>query len=399
MKLQKKIYLTALIYLLTAIFICIPASASKKAESIPKLQIVTQPEKEYEAGETISFSVTSPNYTGTVQYRVILYNGTTKKTTDLWKNPETGNYYTGWQPSGDYCFEIHWPVNQIESGAYSMTVLVRRAGTKASYDSYVDTDTFWVIGNGVSSNTTSSTEIMDITLDESTKYSGETVNGEPEGIGTATYQNGDKYEGQWKNGKKDGKGIYTSANGESHQQEWKDGSIISIDDKALDPLTAEWKDAQFSSEIDKIFNQIPQSEIDKLLDISGNSESSNTDKKLGKTIILNKTQKKVEKELYLKMPAENRAQLNNFAEAQTLVLIEEGHRVVGSYSGTYTQARRRTGTVTVIDMETKTILGSKQFDGGSPPFVITYYQGMAPAFQYGSYPDKDAILQYILSFK
>jgi stage II sporulation protein D len=112
--------------------------------NIPKLTMSVTPNKEYIPEDTISFNVTSPNYGGKVEYRVILYNGTTKKTSELWNTPATGYYYKGWQPSGNYNFNIHWLVKNMAPGAYSMTVLVRRAGTTVPYDSYVKTDAFWV---------------------------------------------------------------------------------------------------------------------------------------------------------------------------------------------------------------------------------------------------------------
>jgi hypothetical protein len=119
-------------------------TAQGKVQALPKLQIVTQPGIEYKNGDTITFTVVSPNYSGKVEYRVILYNGTTKKTSDLWNTPSTGYYYKSWQPNGNSSFDIHWPAKQMDPGAYSMTVLVRRAGSKSGYDSYVDTRAFWV---------------------------------------------------------------------------------------------------------------------------------------------------------------------------------------------------------------------------------------------------------------
>jgi hypothetical protein len=119
-----------------------PKTAS--AASIPKLTMVIQPAKEYKPGDRISFTVTSPNYQGKVQYRVILYNGTTKTTSELWKTPKTGYYYTGWMPAGNYKFNINWPVTGMAPGAYSLTVLVRRVGSKTPYDSFVKTAAFWI---------------------------------------------------------------------------------------------------------------------------------------------------------------------------------------------------------------------------------------------------------------
>lgn len=119
---------------------------SSKAINLPVLKIITQPNKEYKNGETIKFTVQAPNYTGKVEYRVILYNGTTKQTINLWNTPKTGYYYRGWQPAGTYKFDIKWSASQLQPGPYSMTVLVRRANTTKNYDSHVDTNSFYIIG-------------------------------------------------------------------------------------------------------------------------------------------------------------------------------------------------------------------------------------------------------------
>lgn len=119
-------------------------SRSGTTLQIPKLVLNLPPKTEYKTGEIISLNVSSPNYGGKVEYRVILYNGMTKKTSELWKTPLTGYYYKSWQPSGNYNFNIHWPVAGMEPGPYSITVLVRRAGSKTAYDSYIKTNTIWI---------------------------------------------------------------------------------------------------------------------------------------------------------------------------------------------------------------------------------------------------------------
>lgn len=134
------------VFVLLLICIILPYGyiVNAKTAIIPKLQIVTQPKSSYVEGDRISFTVTNPNYSGKVQYRVILYNGTTKKTSELWNTPKTGYYYTAWQPAGSYKFTINWTIKGMEPGAYNLTVLVRRAGSKASYDSFIKTNTFCV---------------------------------------------------------------------------------------------------------------------------------------------------------------------------------------------------------------------------------------------------------------
>lgn len=60
------------------------------------------------------------------------------------------------------------------------------------------------------------------------KYSGEIVNGEPEGQGTLIMSNGDKYEGTFSEGTFEGKGTYTWADGRSHSGEFHEGEIVDV---------------------------------------------------------------------------------------------------------------------------------------------------------------------------
>lgn len=142
----------------------VPAQAAK-AVNVPKLQMVTQPEKEYKNGDRVSLTVTSPNYGGQVEYRVMLWNGTTKKQSELWPTHK-GYYYQNWKPAGSYKFTIHWPVEGMEPGAYSLTVLTRRANSKVAYDSFVKTEAFWVKND---LTVESIAPVADITVNEGEK--------------------------------------------------------------------------------------------------------------------------------------------------------------------------------------------------------------------------------------
>jgi hypothetical protein len=144
---QQKKYVSfiSLIVFIAAMFLNTPFTVKAEAAVIkPVLQMITQPSIEYKPGGRISFSVTSPNYRGNVEYRVILYNRTTKKTSELWKTPKTGYFYAGWRPAGNYKFVISWPATGMDPGAYSLTVLVRRVGIRTPYDSYVKSSAFWI---------------------------------------------------------------------------------------------------------------------------------------------------------------------------------------------------------------------------------------------------------------
>lgn len=145
---QKFNLLIAALFVLTFFINFSPAEAVKSTGAVvkPQLKIVSQPAKEYKVGERVSFKVYAPNFSGKVEYRVILWDGNKKAQRELWpKMP--GYYYKNWTPSGKQVFTIGWPIN--EPGPYSITVLVRRAGTKVSYDSYVKTISFVVKPNAV----------------------------------------------------------------------------------------------------------------------------------------------------------------------------------------------------------------------------------------------------------
>lgn len=240
--------LLTMIFTLFTVFTYSPVQAAQKKSSILDLKIVTEPELQYQYGDTIAFTVTSPNYGGRVEYRVMLYNGTTGATSELWNIPESENYYTNWRPEGNYKFEIHWPAIQMEPGAYSLTVLVRRAGTRINYDSYVDTRTFWVTG--------SARTVAMINYPNGDMYSGEQIQGKPDGNGTMQWSNGDKYIGEFKSGLLDGQGIYIWSDGDRYKGEfkndrrsgqgvmtWNNGDIYKgqfVDDEMNGQGTMEW---------------------------------------------------------------------------------------------------------------------------------------------------------------
>lgn len=161
----KKVLSLFLVALMT-VFTVLSYVPAKAATAAPKLAVVTQPAAEYTPDQTISFTVNA-HYAGKVMYRVILYNGTTKLTSNLWNTPKTGYYYTKWTPSGTMNFDIHWSAKQLQEGFYSMTVLAKRVGSKAKYDTYVDTKSF-----EVKSGVATIASIADVTasVDENAAY-------------------------------------------------------------------------------------------------------------------------------------------------------------------------------------------------------------------------------------
>jgi hypothetical protein len=66
-------------------------------------------------------------------------------------------------------------------------------------------------------------------------YTGEWLDGEIHGIGTATYANGDRYEGAFDKGKRQGKGKLTYAGGEVAEGEWLAGVLVAPPETAPEP--------------------------------------------------------------------------------------------------------------------------------------------------------------------
>lgn len=119
----------------------LPVQAMAKKTVLPKMKLISGPKAEYEIGERVTIKVNAPNYKGNVQYRVILWDGNKKAQRELWPSMP-GYYYTNWIPKGPSTFTIGWPI--MEPGPYSVTVLVRRAGSKSKYDDFVKTTSFIV---------------------------------------------------------------------------------------------------------------------------------------------------------------------------------------------------------------------------------------------------------------
>lgn len=119
----------------------LPVQGMAKKTVLPKMKLISGPKAEYEIGERVTIKVNAPNYKGKVQYRVILWDGNKKAQRELWPSMP-GYYYTNWIPKGPSTFTIGWPI--MEPGPYSVTVLVKRAGSKSKYDDFVKTTSFIV---------------------------------------------------------------------------------------------------------------------------------------------------------------------------------------------------------------------------------------------------------------
>jgi hypothetical protein len=144
----KKIFaaIIAVQLIVLTIFVSTPAQAKSKVVAKPTLQMSTNAKTSYKPGDKVSFVVYSPNYKGKVEYRVMLTNAKTKKQVNLWNTYKTGYYNNnkGKFFLGNSKYTITYPLSGVQPGTYNLTVLVKRAGVKTSYDSYVRTQNFTV---------------------------------------------------------------------------------------------------------------------------------------------------------------------------------------------------------------------------------------------------------------
>lgn len=129
-----------------------PAQAAVKKTIVPNVQFASAPVTEYTAGDRVQFNIISPNYGGSVEYRVVLWNDSKKSYSDLWNetNGYPNRYYTKWQPKGSTIFTLGWPV--FEPGSYRITVYAKRVGVASgnaalkgmNCDSYMESAAFTV---------------------------------------------------------------------------------------------------------------------------------------------------------------------------------------------------------------------------------------------------------------
>ena len=125
--------LLTFLFVFSACMVYLPSIASARTIKKPKIVLTTSMKTQYSVGDKVIFQVKCPNYTGKVQYRAILWDGTRKVQKELW--PNIRGYYYNKSYKGTQAFRAGWA--NLTEGVYSITILVKRAGVKVSYDSYV----------------------------------------------------------------------------------------------------------------------------------------------------------------------------------------------------------------------------------------------------------------------
>lgn len=121
-KLTRK--LSLVMVALMTVFTALSYVPAKAATVVPQVQFVGEQKTEFTAGERITFNLNAANYGGRVQYRVVLWNDTTKSYSDLWNTGD--KYYANWMPYGNETLPLGWVIN--EPGSYRITIYAKRAG-------------------------------------------------------------------------------------------------------------------------------------------------------------------------------------------------------------------------------------------------------------------------------
>lgn len=116
-------YWTAFEYILGKSSLIANTKKTPSTNLIPEVKI-TSPDLQYNSGERVAFKLSTPNYGGRVQYRVMMWDDTTKAYKDLWSTGD--RYYSGWKPYGNETFNLSFTVSK--PGNYRIKVFVKRAG-------------------------------------------------------------------------------------------------------------------------------------------------------------------------------------------------------------------------------------------------------------------------------
>lgn len=156
---------------LMTVFTALSYVPAKAATVVPKVQFVGEQAKEFTAGERVTFNLNASNYGGRVQYRVVLWNDSTKSYGDLWNTAD--KYYTNWMPYGNETLPLGWVIN--EPGTYRITVYAKRAGLANSKtalkgmncDSYLNGPAFVVKPKAATPE--SIAPVADVTVNEGEK--------------------------------------------------------------------------------------------------------------------------------------------------------------------------------------------------------------------------------------
>lgn len=95
----------------------------------------------YKVGERMYFKVNVPAYSGKVEYRATLWDGSVGKTIEVFK--AYPYYYKNWQPAGKSEFYVTWIVDH--PATYNITLYARPVGSKLPFAGLVKSSNFTAV--------------------------------------------------------------------------------------------------------------------------------------------------------------------------------------------------------------------------------------------------------------
>lgn len=114
------------------------SSISVNAQVTPKVRLLSNLKKEYLEGDRISLRLNTPNYSGKVQYRVVVFDNERKVKKELWSKNK--DFYSS-PVNGKNIFNVNL---RLETGTYNLFIYAKSKDAKPYNNSYIKTSTFTV---------------------------------------------------------------------------------------------------------------------------------------------------------------------------------------------------------------------------------------------------------------
>jgi hypothetical protein len=181
-------------------------------------------------------------------------------------------------------------------------------------------------------------------------------------------------------------------------------SLAAMGSKAESKLVAAMnhKDLNVRSSAIRLLEKLKNSKVLDLFDkhlkkYTSLTPSGTTQSIRGKVLVIDKDTGKIYSGIFWSLPENLRASAAEPENVKTAIWLDWGEYKACTYSNGLTAGYVKTCEVTVIDVPSSTVAAKKSFEGGDPPFTITYY-GFPALKYYGSFSN-NPIIAYIKDLK
>lgn len=145
---MKKVLAITLILFIIAGYVP-KVSAAAPDTKLPEVTFATPPKVKYTTSDFVSIFVGAANYKGKVEYKLVVYNATLKKSSVIFPNPINQDYSISGSGkksiTGETAYYVYYRASKYGAGTCYLYAYVRRVGSKVKYDSYVVSKPFEVI--------------------------------------------------------------------------------------------------------------------------------------------------------------------------------------------------------------------------------------------------------------